>query len=135
MGSEVQHAKIDALNAKTIFKHIIVGGDEVRAGRKEKPDPGIFAKACELTGVSASEAVHVGDSLSSDVGGALRADLRAAIWVNPSKAKAAEGGPQPHFTIPGVTDLPTIFEKLGLSGDEQLLKKRRTSQEVSPQTA
>ena len=27
---------------------ILVGGEEVLAGRKEKPDPGIFLKACEL---------------------------------------------------------------------------------------
>ena len=37
------------------------------SGRKEKPDAGIFRKACEMAGVSPEEAVHVGDSLSTDV--------------------------------------------------------------------
>ena len=36
-------------------------------GRKEKPDAGIFLKACQLAGVDPSEAVHVGDSLTTDI--------------------------------------------------------------------
>jgi putative hydrolase of the HAD superfamily len=44
-----------------------------------KPDPRIFKLALDRLGVSASEAVMVGDSPSADVGGARSAGLRAAL--------------------------------------------------------
>ena len=60
---------------------ILVGGEEVLAGRKEKPDPGIFLKACELAGCTPAEAIHVGDSLTTDVHliGEVRALFVAAV--------------------------------------------------------
>jgi HAD superfamily hydrolase (TIGR01549 family) len=58
------------------FEHVIDSG---RLGI-EKPDPRIFAHALELLGVAAgTPAVHVGDSWSADVGGALAAGW-CAIW-------------------------------------------------------
>ncbi|MEP6864140.1 MAG: HAD-IA family hydrolase [Deltaproteobacteria bacterium] len=62
------------------FEHVIDSG---RLGI-EKPDPRIFAHALELLGVAPGQlidtpAVHVGDSWSADVGGALAAGWRA-IW-------------------------------------------------------
>jgi len=58
------------------FEHVIDSG---RLGI-EKPDPRIFAHALELLGVARdTPAVHVGDSWSADVGGALAAGWRA-IW-------------------------------------------------------
>jgi YjjG family noncanonical pyrimidine nucleotidase len=47
-----------------------------------KPDPGIFHIALERLGVSAGEAVMVGDSWAADIVGARRAGIRA-IWFNP----------------------------------------------------
>jgi putative hydrolase of the HAD superfamily len=47
-----------------------------------KPDPEAFRRACERLGSSPEEAVHVGDSLITDVGGAREAGLRA-VWFNP----------------------------------------------------
>ncbi|MFH1469749.1 MAG: HAD-IA family hydrolase [Pseudomonadota bacterium] len=43
----------------------------------EKPDPRIFHLACDRLGVAPAEAVHVGDSLGSDVRGARGAGLTA----------------------------------------------------------
>lgn len=40
-----------------------------------KPDPAIFAVALERAGAAASEAVHVGDSISADVAGARAAGI------------------------------------------------------------
>jgi putative hydrolase of the HAD superfamily len=58
------------------FEHVVDSG---RLGI-EKPDPRIFAHALELLGVTGdTPAVHVGDSWSADVGGALAAGWRA-IW-------------------------------------------------------
>ena len=44
-----------------------------------KPHPSIFAAALQLIGVSAGDAVMVGDSLRQDVDGALRAGMRAVL--------------------------------------------------------
>ncbi|MHB8483155.1 MAG: HAD-IA family hydrolase [Nitrospiria bacterium] len=44
-----------------------------------KPDPAIFHKAVEAHQVKPSEALHVGDSLSDDVKGALNAGLQAVL--------------------------------------------------------
>ena len=40
----MQRDKLEACSAYTLFENIIVGGEEVLAGRKEKPDRGILLK-------------------------------------------------------------------------------------------
>ena len=45
----------------------------------EKPHPGIFRLALERAGVQAAEAVFVGDTYSTDVGGAQRVGLRGIL--------------------------------------------------------
>jgi HAD superfamily hydrolase (TIGR01509 family) len=44
-----------------------------------KPDPAIFLHALERLGVTAAEAVMVGDSMKADVGGAMAAGLQAVL--------------------------------------------------------
>lgn len=44
-----------------------------------KPEPLIFKKAVETHRVKPAEAIHVGDSLSDDVGGALKSGLQAVL--------------------------------------------------------
>ncbi len=51
-----------------------------------KPDRRIFIKLCRDLNVKAENAMHVGDSLAEDVGGALSAGMRA-VWINPSAKK------------------------------------------------
>ena len=46
-----------------------------------KPSPTAFRAALELAGVSAEQAVHVGDSLAADVEGARAAGIRAVMIV------------------------------------------------------
>jgi len=45
----------------------------------EKPAPGIFLKALERAGVSAGEAVHVGDQYDIDIAGALGVDIAPVL--------------------------------------------------------
>jgi HAD superfamily hydrolase (TIGR01662 family) len=52
-----------------------------------KPHPSIFRAALALVGVSAAEALMVGDSVRQDVEGALRAGMRAVLLNR---------GPRPH---------------------------------------
>jgi N-acylneuraminate-9-phosphatase len=66
----VQRNKLAACRAHELFpdpRQIIVGGEEVLAGRPEKPHPSIFRLACGVANCEPSEAIHVGDSLSADV--------------------------------------------------------------------
>mmetsp|Transcript_15179 Transcript_15179/g.45770 ORF Transcript_15179/g.45770 Transcript_15179/m.45770 type:complete len:255 (+) Transcript_15179:230-994(+) len=110
---EIQRGKIEATAAAaTVSDHIIIGGDEVAAGRQEKPHPGIFHRACQLVDCQPHEALHVGDSLASDVQGGINAGLGATVWVSPTGAGAPGTGPQPTFTIAHVTDLLPVLEQL-----------------------
>jgi putative hydrolase of the HAD superfamily len=52
--------------------------DSARFGH-EKPQPEIFEEALRAVGVSASRALHVGDSIGHDVDGARNAGLRAIL--------------------------------------------------------
>lgn len=69
------HHKIqrDKLAACRIHDHlrnpanIVVGGEEFLEGRAEKPAASIFFKACRIVGCKPEEAIHVGDSLETDI--------------------------------------------------------------------
>ncbi len=72
-----------------------------------KPDPAIFAHALALAGVSAQEAVHVGDSVEADVAGARAAGIAPLLVV---REGAAPDAPPP----PGVATIATLRELPGL---------------------
>ncbi len=55
-----------------------------------KPDPAAFARALELAGTEPASTIHVGDSVSADVMGALGAGLGAVLV-----ARAGEPDPGP----------------------------------------
>lgn len=55
-----------------------------------KPRKELFELALSSTGLSVHEAVHIGDSLSSDVRGASSVGI-SAIWINRSGRKIPEG--------------------------------------------
>jgi putative hydrolase of the HAD superfamily len=67
-----------------------------------KPDAAIFARALALAGVSATEAVHVGDSLDEDIAGARNAGI-TPVLVCRDGAIAPPG-------IAGITALTELFE-------------------------
>ena len=46
-----------------------------------KPDPAIFLETCRRLGIEPHEVLHVGDHPEMDVGGAMRAGLRAC-WID-----------------------------------------------------
>ena len=76
-----------------------------------KPDPRIFMAALELAGVSAGQALHVGDSLEEDVAGAHAAGIEV-VWLNrgradlPSRARRV-------VEITGLDELPAAMEPGG----------------------
>ncbi|MFQ5429446.1 MAG: HAD family hydrolase [Phycisphaerae bacterium] len=57
--------------------HLVTSED----ARSYKPDPRIFETALRQTGWRRDRVIHVGDSLHSDIGGALAAGIRGG-WLN-----------------------------------------------------
>lgn len=57
------------------FDHVV---DSALVG-VEKPDPKIFQIACELSGVTAQNSIHLGDTVATDVDGANAAGVRTAL--------------------------------------------------------
>ncbi len=54
---EIQRGKLERFQAASFFDGILVGGEEIAAGGKEKPAASIFLKACHLAQCVPSE-VH-----------------------------------------------------------------------------
>ena len=48
--ADIQRGKLRQLHAVDLFDGILVGGEEIAAGRAEKPAASIFLRACEMAG-------------------------------------------------------------------------------------
>lgn len=72
-----QTRKITTVGLDARVEHVIASGEVGMV----KPDPGIFHHACEVFGVSPTQAVYVGDRLHTDAIGAARAGL-TGVWLN-----------------------------------------------------
>ena len=82
-----------------------------------KPRAEIFEEVLERLGVDAHEALHVGDSLRADIGGAAPLGLRN-VWItrriaDPEEALAKHEGPAPDHVIGDLSELPALCESLG----------------------
>ncbi len=86
--SSVQREKITIAKIGHYFDDIIVSGEE----EFEKPEQGIFLKACNNLGVAPEDAVYVGDYYPNDIAGALSANLKP-IWIteNPDEHPQYQG--------------------------------------------
>jgi HAD superfamily hydrolase (TIGR01509 family) len=74
----------------------------------EKPDPRIFQLALDAFGVSPAEAVHLGDSIATDVLGARAAGIRVAL-IDPhgqSRGRAED--------VPRVSGVAEVANAMGL---------------------
>ena len=69
----------------------------------EKPDPGLFRRVLERTGLEAAAVLHVGDDPERDVAGARAAGL-ACCWVSHGRTYP-EGPPRPTMTVDRVEEL------------------------------
>jgi len=78
-----------------------------------KPLPVIFEAALTRLGVSAAEAVHVGDRADADVAGAHGAGLHA-IWINRDAAALPSGIKPPQHEI---RDLGELTQILGIRAE------------------
>jgi HAD superfamily hydrolase (TIGR01549 family) len=73
-----------------------------------KPEPGMFLKALETTGIAADAMVHIGDSLKDDVGGAQGAGVKS-IWLT-QEANASHSGAD--AVAAGLAEIPAAIAKI-----------------------
>lgn len=88
------------------FDHIIISGDF----GKGKPDASIFEHVMERVGITADEAIMVGDNLNTDILGSSRVGMRN-VWIN-RENNIANGAVTPTYEIVSLTDLLQLVEKL-----------------------
>ncbi|WP_226344537.1 HAD family hydrolase [Agilicoccus flavus] len=83
----------------------VVTTDTIGVG---KPDPRLFALACERAGVTAAEVLCVGDTLPTDVLGARGAGLRVAWLQRPDRPEPRHAGWGTPIDDPGVRIVPDL---------------------------
>ena len=89
---------------KPYFDHVIITG-EVGIS---KPDPRIYEYTCKLASIDPNEALFIGDTFSTDIVGAYRANMKA-VWVCSDIAKACS---LDVLRIPSFNDLPKLLKTL-----------------------
>jgi len=90
---------------------VVVVSDEIGI---RKPRPEIFHATLEALGVGPEEALHVGDNLSADVGGAAALGIRTA-WITrrisePEELLARHDGPSPDHRIADLAELEMLLD-------------------------
>jgi putative hydrolase of the HAD superfamily len=104
-GSTQRH-KADATGLAGLFDAVIISGE---AG-VSKPDPAIFRLAAAAAGMPLSAAWHVGDSLTSDVAGAVGSGLGAGVWLNRTAAALPPDlRHRPDYEIASLGELPGLL--------------------------
>jgi len=92
----MQSAKLAALPFRDAFEAVVHAGYD--APRKPEPDP--YHHALNLLDATPERAVHVGNSLTTDVPGAHAAGVRSA-WLS----DGSEPDPEPHYRLESLRDL------------------------------
>jgi putative hydrolase of the HAD superfamily len=103
-----QEVKIAALGLGRWVEQVIASGEVGVA----KPDPRIFAIACESLGIDAADAVYVGDRLHTDAIGAARAGVRG-VWLDrrglATRDELAEAAAEGVDVIRTLAELPALL--------------------------
>lgn len=92
---EVQYYKLAHSGLQDLFTHLLIS-EEVGIN---KPQPEIFRIALERNGVTADEAVMIGDSYNSDIAGAKAAGIDQ-IWIH-----QGETGETVTYIVPTLKDV------------------------------
>ena len=99
-----QVPKVEKIELAEHVDHIIIGGQEP----EQKPAASIFYKALKLAGCEAHEAIHVGDSLASDIAGAHNSGI-TSVWIQHQQPLDAELGINPHHTVIHPSEIPALI--------------------------
>ena len=96
---EVQYYKFEHSGLAPYFTHTLIS-EEVGIN---KPQPGIFEIALQRNGITADEALMVGDSYSSDIAGAKAAGIDQ-LWIHEGETDETAT-----YIVPKITDIMTIL--------------------------
>jgi HAD superfamily hydrolase (TIGR01549 family) len=102
-----QTPKVEAVNLAKLVDHIIIGGQEP----EQKPARSIFYKALELANCEAHEAIHVGDSLASDIAGAHHCGI-TSVWIQHQQPLDGELDIDPSHTVLHPSEIPALIFEL-----------------------
>jgi 2-haloacid dehalogenase/putative hydrolase of the HAD superfamily len=86
------------------FDYVVTSED----AKSYKPHPGIFRHALQATGWPADKVLHVGDSLHSDIGGALGCGLHTA-WLDRPGRISDVGTCESHYRIEVLNQLAQVI--------------------------
>ena len=95
----MQREKLEGLGLDGAFESVVFAGYDT----PPKPDPEPFRRALRALSVAPDRAVHVGNSLESDVAGGRAAGLRTA-WL-PGSGSGTPATPEPTYTLASLADL------------------------------
>ena len=105
--SDTQRGRLRLLGIENLFDAVIVSGELGIA----KPDLSIFTLALDKLGVKPQNIWHVGDSLKTDVAGALNAGI-TAVWLNRAGVPRDDGDPKPDYEIHSLSQIPTLLSRI-----------------------
>jgi HAD superfamily hydrolase (TIGR01450 family) len=80
-----------------------------------KPEPALYEMACERLGLAPSDCVMVGDRPDTDIAGAVRVGMRAALVRTgrfPPGAAWPHGLPRPHWDVESLSELLQAWDSL-----------------------
>ena len=102
-----QIPKVQAVDLAAHVDYIIIGGQEP----EQKPARSIFDKALKLANCEAHEAIHVGDSLATDIAGAHNSGI-TSVWIQHQQPLDAELGINPRHTLLHPSEIPALIRDL-----------------------
>jgi len=100
----MQSAKLEALGLADAFDVVVHAGYDAPA----KPSPAPFEAALSVLSVRPERAVHVGNSLRSDVAGARAAGV-GAVWLAEEADPSTARDPEPDHAISTLSELPSVI--------------------------
>lgn len=104
---DIQRSRIGSSDIHLYFEGMFIS-EEIGFN---KPDVRFFdAIFAQIAGFEKSEAVIIGDSLSSDIRGGKNAGI-TTVWFNPAGASAPPDN-EPDYTVARLSELPALLAKL-----------------------
>lgn len=105
--ASVQHSRLTSAGLYPCFEQVFVSQD---LGFNKPAKEFFDACAARIPGYNAAKAMMVGDSLTSDILGGIRAGMQTC-WVNPTHNQAPENI-RPDYEIESLSQLPALLRKL-----------------------
>ena len=129
--ADAQRRKVAAVDLDRWVDAVVVAGGDVAP----KPAPEPFELALERVGTAPEAAVHVGDSMRTDVRGASAAGLRS-ILLDAASTDGDRGSSDhgPAYRIDSIAELPAVLrtEGLRLAGETDPIDERQSTGADSP---